>query len=271
MKNKHRKLLLLFLTFPFLTALYNGPHFYDHGYDNYDLTYVSHEQIDDQYVYTFDIKNNGGGYIYSVKLKGEIEEENYNLSINSFSDTFCDYVLGPGVKTTVKVTTSKEIPDISKLKKTSEAYTISDSSINKHYFSSDYVENITLEDDGSSNPNHVLIYKVNFKEGTNTNFGCGVFEYTYSEEKVYLMKDRSQEGWRIYTYQEIDLTKLKYEGATLIEDYRVFSPTGEGIALVSLMAIGVILLIHGAIFCAVFFPVRYLIRKNRKAKADLAQ
>ena len=270
MKN-NKKALLLLLTVPFLCALYNGPHFYDYGYSAYDLTYVSHELVDEEYVYTFDIKNNAGAYLYFAELEGEVEEENYYLGINTFSDTFFDYVLGPGVKTTVKVTTKKELPDLSQLTKNGKAYTISDSSINKHYFSSDFVESITLKDDGSNNANHYCVYKINFKEGSNTNFSSGVLELTYDNEEVYLMRDGSQDGWVFFTHQEIDLTKLKFQSATLIESYRPFSPSDEGILLVSLMLIGILLLIHGAIFCAIFFSVRFLIRKNRKAKADLGQ
>ena len=76
-------------------------------------------------------------------------------------------------------------------------------------------------------------------------------------------------GYHIFTYEELDLTKLKVEGVTLIEQYRAFSPTSEGILTVSLMILVAAVLVHGVLFCAIFFFVRFLIRRNRKAKADL--
>ena len=94
-------------------------------------------------------------------------------------------------------------------------------------------------------------------------------KFTYDNEPIYLMIENYSTGYHIFTYEELDLTKLKVEGVTLIEQYRAFSPTSEGILTVSLMILVAAVLVHGVLFCAIFFFVRFLIRRNRKAKADL--
>ena len=270
---KSIKLLPIFLTLPFLMAMYKGPHFHVSNYDSYDVSYVSHEQVEDYYLYTINVKNNSGyHYIYSLQLEGTIEEEKYSKFITDFSDTFCGSLIGPYGETTVKMISEKEIPDVSKLSKNGDAYSIIDESIKKHYFTTDVVESISLvtNTNDESNPDYNLYnYKINFKEGTDTNFGCGLFEFSYNNEPVYLMIEHFSSGYHIFTYQELDLTKLEVKGVTLIEQYRPFSPTSEGILKVSLIVLAIALLIHGALFCAIFFFVRFLIRKNKKAKADL--
>ena len=273
MKKSYLKLLSIFLTFPFLMGMYNGPHFHVSNYNSFDVTYISHEQVEDDYVYTLKIKHNSGyHYIYSLELKGTIEEEDYSAKSTNFSDTFCDSLIGPFGETTVKMISEKEIPDVSKLSKSGDAYSIIDESIKKHYFTTDVVESISLvtNTNDESNPDYNLYnYKINFKEGTDTNFGCGLFEFSYNNEPVYLMIEHFSSGYHIFTREELDLTKLKVEGITLIEQYRPFSPTSEGILKVSLIVLAIALLVHGALFCAIFFFVRFLIRKNRKAKAGL--
>ena len=270
---KSIKLLPIFLTLPFLMAMYNGPHFHVSNYDSYDVSYVSHEQVEDYYLYTVNVKNNSGyHYIYSLHLEGTIEEEKYSNTLIDFSDTFCDSLIGPYGEATVKMISEKEIPDVSKLSKNGDAYSIIDESIKKHYFTTDVVESISLvtNTNDESNPDYNLYnYKINFKEGTDTNFGCGLFEFSYNNEPVYLMIEHFSSGYHIFTYQELDLTKLEVKGVTLIEQYRPFSPTSEGMLKVSLIVLAIALLIHGALFCAIFFFVRFLIRRNRKAKADL--
>ena len=82
MKKSDLKLLPIFLTFPFLMGMYNGPYFHVPNYDSYDVTYVSHEKVEDDYIYTINIKHNSGyHYIYSLELKGTIEEEKYSGDI----------------------------------------------------------------------------------------------------------------------------------------------------------------------------------------------
>ena len=254
-------------------AMYNGPYFHVPNYDSYDVTYVSHEKVEGDYIYTLNIKHNSGyHYIYSLELNGTIEEEKYSVKSDKFSDTFCDSLIGPFGETTIKMTSKKEIPDVSKLSKSGDAYSIIDESIKKHYFTTDVVESISLvtNTNDESNPDYNLYnYKINFKEGTNTNFACGLFKFTYDDEPIYLMIENYSSGYHIFTYEELDLTKLKVESITLIEQHRAFSPTNEGILTVSLIVLAVVLLIHGVLFCAIFFFVRFLIRRNRKAKADL--
>ena len=254
-------------------AMYNGPYFHVTNYDSYDVTYVSHEKVEDDYVYTLNIKHNSGyHYIYSLELNGTIEEEKYSIKSDKFSDTFCDSLIGPFGETVVKMTSKKEIPDVSKLSKSGDAYSIIDESIEKHYFTTDVVKSISLvtNTNDESNPDYNLYnYKINFKEGTNTNFACGLFEFTYDDEPIYLMIENYSSGYHIFTYEELDLTELKVESITLIEQHRAFFPTNEGILTVSLIVLAVVLLIHGVLFCAIFFFVRFLIRRNRKAKADL--
>ena len=269
MNRKSFKILPIFLSLPFLMAMYNGPHFYVSNYDSYDVTYVSHEQVDSDYVYVVNIKHNSGYYyIYSLKLEGKIDDESYSLESFKLSDTFCNYAIGPYGETTVKMISKKEISDVSKLTKSGNAYSVIDESIKKHYFSVDVVESISLVSSPEDKSN-LYDYKINFKEGYNTNFNCGLFEFAYNNEPVYLMLENYSNGYQIYTYEELDLTKLEIKGITLIEEYRFFSPTSEGILKVSLIAIAIALLIHGVIFCAIFFFVRFLIRKNKNAKADL--
>ena len=273
MKKKHLKILPVFLSLPFLMAMYNGPHFHVYNYDSYDVTYVSHEQVEDNYIYTLTIKHNSGyHYIYSLELKGTIDENSFSARFTDFSDVFCDNLIGPYGETTIKMVSKKEIPDVSKLSKSGDAYRIIDESIKKHYFPTDVVESISLvtNSNDESNPDYNLYnYKINFKEGTDTNFSCGLFELTYNNETVYLMIENFPSGYHIFTHEELDLTKLEVKGITLIEQYRPFSPSGEGILKVSLIILAIVLLIHGALFCAIFFFVRFLIRKKRKAKADL--
>ena len=270
---KSIKLLPIFLTLPFLMAMYNGPHFHVSNYDSYDVSYVSHEQVEDYYLYTINIKNNSGyHYIHSLHLEGTIEEEKYSNTLIDFSDTFCGSLIGPYGEATVKMASRVEIPDVSELSKSGDAYSIIDESIKKHYFTTDVVESISLvtNTNDESNPDYNLYnYKINFKEGTDTNFGCGLFKFTYDNEPIYLMLENTSDGYQFYTLKELDLTKLEVEGITLIEQYRPFSPTSEGILTVSLIVLAIVLLIHGALFCAIFFFVRFLIRRNRKAKADL--
>ena len=271
MKKNLNKALLILSTIPFLCAMYNGPHFYVSNYDSYDVSYVSHEQVEDYYLYTVNIKNNSGyHYIYSLQLEGIIEEEKYSKSLTDFSDTFCGSLIGPYGEATIKMASRVEIPDVSKLSKSGDAYSIIDESIKKHYFPIDVVESISLVS-SANNQSNLYNYKINFKEGTDTNFGCGLFKFAYDSEPIYLMLENTSNGYQFYTLKELDLTKLKVEGITLIEQYRAFSPTNEGILKVSLIVLAVALLVHGALFCAIFFFVRFLIRRNRKAKADLGQ
>ena len=117
MKKNHNKALLLLLTIPFLTAMYNGPHFHVDNYSSYNLTYVSHEQVDDNYVYTFDIENTGPSFIYKVELEGMVDETKYQLTSFRFSDIFTDNLIGPYEEGIVKITSSREIPDLSEFKK----------------------------------------------------------------------------------------------------------------------------------------------------------
>lgn len=269
MKKNRFKLLSIFLTLPFLMGMYNGPHFHVSNYGSYDVSYVSHEQVEDYYLYTVNIKNNSGyHYIYSLHLEGTIEEEKYSDTLIDFSDTFCGSLIGPYGEATIKMASKIEIPDVSELSKSGDAYSIIDESIKKHYFPTDVVESISLVSSANSQSN-LYNYKINFKEGTDTNFGCGLFKFTYDKEPIYLMLENTSDGYQIYTLKELDLTKLKVEGITLIEQYRPFSPTSEGILKVSLIVIAIALLVHGALFCAIFFFVRFLIRRNRKAKAGL--
>ena len=188
------KLSLVLLTMPFLTAMmYNGPYFYVSNYNSYDVSYVSHEQVEDYYLYTINVKNNSGyHYIYSLQLEGTIEEEKYSKFLTDFSDTFCGSLIGPYGEANVKMISEKEIPDVSELSKNGDAYSIIDESIKKHYFTTDVVESISLvtNTNDESNPDYNLYnYKINFKEGTDTNFGCGLFEFSYNNEPVYLMID----------------------------------------------------------------------------------
>ena len=271
MKKSRLKILPVFLSLPFLMAMYNGPHFHVSNYGSYDVTYVSHEQVEDYYLYTVNVKNNSGyHYIYSLQLEGTIEEEKYSKNLIDFSDTFCGSLIGPYGEATVKMASTVEIPDVSKLSKSGDAYSIIDESIKKHYFPVDVVESISLVSSANSQSN-LYNYKINFKEGTDTNFGCGLFKFAYDSESIFLMLENTSDGYQFYTLKELDLTKLKVEGITLIEQYRPFSPTNEGILTVSLIVLAVALLVHGALFCAIFFFVRFLIRRNRKAKADLGQ
>ena len=273
MKNKHRKLLLLFFTFPFLTAsLYNGPHFYVNNYDSYEYSYVSHELVDEDYVYTVNIKNDANYYLSSVKLT---DEESYYLESNKLSEIFCSYTVGPFVETTVKFTSKKEITDFSKLSKSGVAYSITDESIKKRYFDvNEVVESITSRPiDPEKNTNNLFAYRINFKEGINFSSSCGLFEFTYDEEKVFLMMEYGRDECCFYTRQEIDLTKLEIKNVTLIDQYVPFSIniSDDAFLILTLIVFGVALLISGVIFCAIFIPIRILKRKNKKAKADLAQ
>lgn len=272
MKKNRSKTLLLLLTIPFLTAFYNGPNFYVHHYSSYDLEYVSHEQVDDLYVYTCNFKNQSATYVELIKLNGTIDDETYSLELldHSFSDIFCDYVAKPYYEGTVKLVSSKEIPDISKLNKDGDGFITSDSSVKKAYASGDVVESISLmrAKDGES---RYYAYSITLSAGFNDIYGYGLYEMDYDGDPFYLLLDHYSEGYTFYTLQEVDLTKLKVNGITFIEQYRPFSPSDEGLLTVSLIILAVALLIHGALFCAVFFFVRFLIRKNRKAKAGLTQ
>lgn len=270
MKKNHNKALLLLLTLPFLTAMYNGPHFYVHHYDSYDLDYVSHEQIDDKYVYTCDFKNNSATYLTNIKLEGTINDETYNLGLlnHSFSDVFVDYVPIPFYEGTVKLVSNKEIPDISKLDKDGDGFRIDDSSIEKAFASSDVIQGINLvhtKDESSS----YYCYRITLKPDFSDIYSCALYEMEYDEDRFYLLNDRTSDGYTFYTFQEVDLTKLKVGGITFIEEYHAFSPKGDGLLYAALVLLGIVLLIHLVIFLIVFFFVRFLIRKNRKAKADL--
>ena len=272
MKKNHRKLLPLFLVLPFLAASYNGPNFYVHNLNYYDLEYASHEQVGEDYIYTCNFKNSTGVYLTSIELSGEIDDESYYLSLegHSFSHIFYEYVVGPGYEGTVTLTSKKEIPDINKLHKDGEGFTVSDTSIEKAYASTDIIENIFLFRTKSED-HRFYSYKIALSPDFIDKYAYGLYELTYDGDTFYQFIDRYSDGYLFYTYQEIDLTKLKVEGVTFIEQYRPFSPSGDGLLYVSLIVIGVLLLFHAAIFLAVFFFVRFLIRKNRKAKADLAQ
>ena len=268
---KSIKLLPIFLTLPFLMAIYNGPYFHVSNYDSYDVSYVSHEQVEDYYLYTVNVKNNSGyHYIYSLQLEGTIEEEKFSKNLTDFSDIFCGSLIGPYGEATVKMASRVEIPDVSELSKSGDAYSIVDESIKKHYFPTDVVESISLVSSANSHSN-LYNYKINFKEGTDTNFGCGLFKFAYDSEPIYLMLENTSDGYQFYTLKELDLTKLEVEGITLIEQYRPFSPTSEGILTVSLMILVAAVIVHGVLFCAIFFFVRFLIRRNRKVKAGLTQ
>lgn len=271
MKNKLSKALLLLSSLPFLTAMmYNGPHFYVPDYSSFDVTYVSHEQVDEKYVYTLNVKNNGHDYLYHIKLDGTIDEDNYSLSTFNMSDVFTNRVIGYYEETTIKLTSSKEIPDISALNKKGEAYSLNGDSIKKSYATGEnFVQSVSLYDTHPDNNNCPFEYAINFKEGVNIDSACALFEITYDNEPLYMMLERYSEGYHFYTCEEIDLTKLEVEQMTFIAQYQPFQPTSEGILMVALMVIGILLVISGVIFCAVFFFTRFLIRKNRKARADL--
>ena len=271
MKNKLGKALLLLSSLPFLTAMmYNGPHFYVSNYSTFDVACISHEQVDENYVYTLNVKNNGHGYLYHIKLEGTIEEENYSLSTFNMSDVFTDRVIGYYEEATIKLISSKEIPDLSELNKKGEAYSLNDQSIKKSYATGeDFVQSVTLYDTHVDNKNCAYEYAINFKEGVKIDSACALFEVTYDNEPLYMMLERYSEGYHFYTREEIDLTKLEVEQMTFIAQYQPFQPTSEGILMVTLMVIGILLVISGVIFCAVFFFTRFLIRKNRKARADL--
>ena len=155
------------------------------------------------------------------------------------------------------------------LKKSGDAYSISDSSIKKHYFPSEAIESITLADTHPDNENCKYEYQFNFKEEYDIAFRCGLFEITYEDKPINLMLDYSGDTYHFYTREEIDLTKLKVESITLIEEYHFFQPSEEGLRNLLFLVIGVILVISGVIFVVVFFFVRFLLRKNRKARAAL--
>ena len=271
MKKNHNKALLLLLTLPFLTAMYNGPHFYVHHYDSYDLDYVSHEQIDDKYVYTCDFKNNSATYLTDIKLNGTINDETYTLTLkdNSFSDIFSGYVPGPYYEGTVKLVSNKEIPDISKLKKDGNGFRTDDSSIEKAYASSDVVQGIYLLRPKNENSSYYC-YRITLKPDFSDIYCCALYEMEYDEDKFYLLNDRTSDGYTFYTFQEVDLTKLKVGGITFIEEYHAFSPKGDGLLYAALVLLGIVLLIHLVIFLIVFFFIRFLIRKNRKARASIS-
>lgn len=272
MKKNHNKALLLLLTLPFLTAMYNGPHFYVHHYDSYDLDYVSHEQIDDKYVYTCDFKNNSATYLTNIKLEGTINDETYNLELlnHSFSDVFVDYVPIPFYEGTVKLVSNKEIPDISKLDKDGDGFRIDDSSIEKAYASTDIIESIFLFQTKSED-HRFYSYKIALSPDFIDKYAYGLYELTYDGDTFYQFIDRNSDGYLFYTHQEIDLTKLKVEGVTFIEEYHAFSPKGDGLLYAALVLLGIVLLIHLVIFLIVFFFIRFLVRKNRKARASISQ
>ena len=93
----------------------------------------------------------------------------------------------------------------------------------------------------------------------------------YDKDRFYLLNDRTSDGYTFYTFQEVDLTKLKVGGITFIEEYHAFSPKGDGLLYAALVLLGIVLLIHLVIFLIVFFLIRFLIRKNRKARAGISQ
>ena len=269
MNKKHLKALPIFLSLPLLMAMYNGPQFHMNDYASYDVTYISHEVVDENYVYTVNVKSNSNYYISSITLETTEEEGNYKFSSKRFSNIFNGYLIAPYKEATISLTSKQEITDFSKLGKHSSAYSLGYERLKKHFFNSETFESVTLAEYRPDNKDYPYEYKVNFKEGYDTNFCCGLFEMTYDNESVFLMLDGEYGDYHFYTYEELDLTKLKMEEATLIEQWRAFDPSPEGIMTLVFIVIGIMVVISAIIFCFVFFFVRYLIRKNKKARADL--
>ena len=271
MKKNHNKALLLLLTIPFLTAFYNGPNFYVHHYSSYDLEYVSREQVDGLYVYTCNFKNQSATYVELIKLNGTIDDETYSLELldHSFSDIFCDYVAKPYYEGTVKLVSSKEIPDISKLNKDGDGFVTSDSSVKKAYASGDVVESISLMR-AKDEESRYYAYSITLSTDFNDIYGYGLYEMDYDGGTFYLFLDHYSEGYTFYTLQEVDLTKLKVNDITFIEQYRPFTPEGSGFLYLVLIVLVAIILIHLAIFLIVFFFIRFLIRRNNRARASIS-
>ena len=258
------------MTFPFLTAMmYNGPHFHVNNYSSYDLVYVSSEQVDENYVYSFNVENTGSSYIYKIELEGYVDSTKYQLTTFHLSDVFTSLLIGPYGEATVKITSSAEITDFSEFEKSGDAYSISDSSIKKHFFAGEIVESISLVDTHPDNKDCAYEYTFNFKEGYDVAFSCGLFEMIYEDKPVKLMLDCYSGTYHFYTREEIDLTKLKVEEFTLIEEYRPFTPTEEGMRNLLFLVIAFALVVSGVVFLVVFFFVRFLIKKNKKARAGL--
>lgn len=270
------KILPIFLALPFVMAMYNGPHFYESDISYYDLTYVSHEQIDEQYVYTCNFKNNSADvYISSISLSGTLKNENYQFSLykNGFSDIFNNSycVLAPQYEGIVKLYSEKEITDLSEFDKDGNGFSLSDSSINKINVYTSNIESITLNQIDSVKPSSSYYYTIKFNENVKNIYSCGLFEMKYNGETVYLMMESSKEGYRFSTSEQLDLNKLTVEGVTLVETYRPFSINVDKLGELTAIFVAIMVVIHVGIFCAIFFPIRHTLRKRRKAKADNQQ
>lgn len=274
MKNNSLKILPIFLTIPFLLAMYNGPHFYEYNIDDYDLTYVSHEQIDDEYIYTCNFKNNRStAYVSSISLSGTIEEEKYELTLceNGFSNIFRNYncVVPPQYEGTVRLSSAKEISDLSKLEKDGRGFSLSDNSIEKEFIYTSNIESITLKPIDQESVNPFYYYVIKFNENVENIYSCGVFEVNYNGETAHLLLESSKEGYHFSTSEELDLTKLTVKSITLVKTYRPFSINTERLGELTAIYVAIMVVIHVGIFCAIFFPVRHMLRKKRKAQTDI--
>ena len=266
--------MLLFMTLPFLTAMYNGPGFYESHYKSFDYEYVSHEQVEDKYVYTLKIKNSSGYYyLYNLKLEGKIDDINYSLHLDShgFSDVFADYMIGPYAEKTIKMVSSKEIPDINELTKDGSAITLKDDSVYKWYNEPSVIESIVEKPIEGDNPNNLFAYQINYKENAEPDyFYGGLIGLTYGDEDFYLLVEKNSSGSNIYTYEAIDLTQLTVKQVTLIEGYRT-RINEQGIIAFLFMFLGIMVLISGGVFCIIFFGIYFVKRLTRKKKQQAAE
>ena len=274
MKKNLLRILPIFLALPFLMAMYNGPRFYEHNIDDYDLTYVSHEQIGDEYIYTCNFKNNRStAYISSINLSGTLEEEKYELTLceNGFSSIFRNYncVVPPQYEGTVRLSSTKEISDLSKLEKDGRGFSLSDSSVEKEFIYISNIESITLESINQDKSNPFYYYNIKFNKNVDNIYSCGVFEINYNGETAHLLLDSSKEGYHFSTSEELDLTKLAVESITLVKTYRAFSINTERLGELTAIYVAIMVVIHVGVFCAIFFPVRHMLRKKRKAQTDI--
>lgn len=262
---KSLKTLTLLIFMPCLMANALGPSNYESNYTSLQISYVSSEQVGDEYHHTYHLYNHGYGYVDNISIRDGEGEEEHHMYLNSqnMSDLFADALLGPGVSKDITFTTSYSVIDTSSnIGYSARAYKSGNS------FNINLVKGIKyIGPNNNEYSNFSYIYEIDFQNSYNRD---AIFHLDYDGSDYYVVCSTSG-GFehRLYTKQELDLEKLSVKDFFLIEPHVAFKIDDDAFTrAIYIFIAGFLLLASLIVFPAVFIPA--MVRRSRRKKAKAA-
>ncbi len=273
MKNRSLKLLPLIIVLPTLMGNAPAPQVFTQTYKDYQLTYLNVEQDGEYYLYHYNLKNIGNGYISSLYIKEESKDDYFVGSLFSGGNYrvypfFGDGLFQPGFDDEIVFRSLKEANNINKVSVDCVGYNTFDPDVT---ISGTQQLSLYRKEDQSINLRCYYKLDVSLEYQNDSDWNYGVVANINYDGNTYYIKIDARGGFIVETSQELDLTKLTINDLTVIKSHSYgygCRGNAQKIMIIFLVIVFIFaLMISFGIFAAIFFPAMARRRRRRRQAA----